>query len=94
MGHVWGDSLVSGWGPFEFVDMANAVGIVPILTFAYDTNKAADWADLVEYLWADKTHPWGSVCADWCVESLASPGTRWYIVFLRLDPHIVGIGMN
>jgi alpha-L-arabinofuranosidase len=61
LGHVWGDSLVSGWGPFEFIDMANAIGIVPVVTLAYDTNSAADWADLVEYLWADDTTTWGSV---------------------------------
>ena len=28
--HVWGDSLVSGWGLFEFIDMANALDITPV----------------------------------------------------------------
>lgn len=46
---VWGDSLLSGFGPFEYVDLCNALQIVPSLTFAYDTNDADDWADLVEY---------------------------------------------
>jgi hypothetical protein len=61
MQHVWGDSLVSGWGPFEFIDMANAVGIVPVVTLAYDTNSATDWADLVEYTWGDSSTTWGAI---------------------------------
>ena len=61
MGHVWGDSLVSGWGAFEFIDMCNTLGIKPIVTLAYDTNKAADWADLVEYTWGDASTTWGAI---------------------------------
>ena len=45
---VWGDSLLSGWGPFEVLQMCEALGIEPVITLAYDLNAAADWADLVE----------------------------------------------
>lgn len=61
MQHVWGDSLVGGWGPFEFIDMCNALNIVPVITLAYDLNSVADWADLVEYTWGDETTKWGRV---------------------------------
>ena len=61
MQHIWGDSLVSGWGPFEMIDMCNALGIKPIVTLAYDTNSAADWADLVEYTWGDASTTWGAI---------------------------------
>ena len=59
--HVWGDSLVSGWGPFEFIDMCAALNIKPILTLAYDTNSVQDWADLVDYTWGDASTAWGAV---------------------------------
>ena len=61
MGHTWGDSLVGSWGLFEMIDLCNAVGIKPVVTLAYDTNKAQDWADLVEYLYGDNTTEWGSL---------------------------------
>jgi hypothetical protein len=35
---TWGDSLLSGWGPFEVIDMCVALGIEPIITLAYDSN--------------------------------------------------------
>ena len=38
----WGDALLGGWGPFEVVDMCNALGIEPILTLAYDANDPSD----------------------------------------------------
>lgn len=57
---VWGDSLLSGWGPFEVIDMCNALDIRPILTFAYDLNDVTDWGDLVEYCWGDaEATTWG-----------------------------------
>lgn len=31
--------------------MCAALGIEPVLTFAYDLNNATDWADLIEYWW-------------------------------------------
>eukprot|EP00047_Mylnosiga_fluctuans_P024921 m.176110 g.176110 ORF g.176110 m.176110 type:complete len:817 (+) comp9956_c0_seq3:6-2456(+) len=56
----WGDSLLSGWGPFEVIDMCNALGIEPIITLAYDSNDVLDWANLVEYCWGDaETTSWG-----------------------------------
>uniref|UniRef100_A0A7S4F1N6 non-reducing end alpha-L-arabinofuranosidase n=2 Tax=Chrysotila carterae TaxID=13221 RepID=A0A7S4F1N6_CHRCT len=59
-GHAWGRSLLAGWGPFEYVDLCNALGITPVLTLAYDANDADDWADLVEYAWGDATTTtWG-----------------------------------
>ena len=39
---VWGHSLVGGWGPFEYVDMCNALDIEPVITLAEDTNDAGD----------------------------------------------------
>lgn len=59
-GLTWGDSLVAPWGPFDFIDMANAAGIEPIVTLAYDVNAPSDWADLVEYCWGDNTTAWGA----------------------------------
>lgn len=56
---IWGDSLLAGWGPFEVIDMCNALGIEPAITLAYDTNDALDFADLVEYAWGDSTTAWG-----------------------------------
>ena len=69
MNHVWGPDLVAPWGPLEFIDMANALNIKPILTLATDSppsgpplgNNATDWADLVEYLYGDETTTWGAV---------------------------------
>jgi hypothetical protein len=61
MQHVWGDSLVSGWGLFEFIDMCNVLGIKPIVTLAFDTNSVTDWGDLVEYLWGNSSTAWGRV---------------------------------
>jgi hypothetical protein len=60
MGHTWGDSLVGNWGLFEFIDMCNAADIKPVVTLAYDTNKAADWADLIEYMYGNETTTWGA----------------------------------
>ena len=57
--HVWGQSLVGGWGPFEFVDACAELGIVPVLTLAYDRQNATDWADLVEYLFGSENTVWG-----------------------------------
>ena len=60
MGHTWGDSLVGSWGPFDFIDMCMAARIKPIVTLAYDLNKADDWADLIEFMYGDNTTTWGS----------------------------------
>lgn len=29
---VWKACLLSGWGPFEMIDMCNALGIEPVIT--------------------------------------------------------------
>ena len=62
MQHYWMNRLIpSTWGPFEFIETANAAGIEPILTFAYDLNTADDWADLIEYCWGNASTTWGAV---------------------------------
>lgn len=43
------------------MDYANAVGIEPVITLAYDINTVTDWADLVEYCWGDATTTYGSL---------------------------------
>jgi len=47
MNHAWGPDLVAPWEPFEVIDMANALDIMPIITLAWDLNTAEDWGDLV-----------------------------------------------
>ena len=44
----WHGSLLSGWGPFEVIDMCMALNIEPIITLSASENNATDWADLVE----------------------------------------------
>lgn len=58
-GHVWGDDLISGWGPFDFIDMCEAAGIVPIVTLAAN-QPGDDWADLVDYLYGASNTTWGA----------------------------------
>jgi len=58
---VWGFSLLSSWGPFEFADLGAALDIETVVTLAYDSNDALDFADLVEYCWGDPaTTSWGA----------------------------------
>ena len=85
---VWGNSLLSGWGLFDYAELAEALGqcarpqrvtalprlphlrfpphtlppadIEPIITLAYDSNDALDWADLVEYCWGSASTAWGA----------------------------------
>ena len=61
MGHVWHSALVGSWGLFEFLDMTAAMNVKPIVTLAHDLNTAADWGDLVEYLFGDDSTAWGRV---------------------------------
>jgi len=67
LGAEWGAELISGWGPFEFIDMCNAAGIEPIMTTTAQTAdccKPSDMGDLVEYAWGDPyTTTWGKVRA-------------------------------
>ena len=51
---IWGMSLLSGWGPFEFIDMCNAMGIEPVITTT-DTSSVQDFVDLVEYTWGNSS---------------------------------------
>ena len=39
LGAKWGSELISGFGPFEFVDMCEEAGIEPIVT------TTAQWGD-------------------------------------------------
>lgn len=59
VGWKWGASLVSGWGPFEFIDMCNTMGIEPVITLRMEQN-ASDWADLVEYAFGSNSTLWGA----------------------------------
>ena len=56
---IWGVSLLSGWGPFEMVDMCNALDIVPIITTT-EQSTPQSFADLVEYCWGDASTPMGA----------------------------------
>ena len=42
-------SLIGGWGPFEVIDMAVAMGAEPIITTT-SSSSPESFADLVEYL--------------------------------------------
>ena len=58
---IWGKSLLSGWGPFEYAELGEALDIEPVITLAYDTNDALDFGDLIEYCWGDAaTTSWGA----------------------------------
>eukprot|EP01044_Picomonas_judraskeda_P008898 COSAG03_NODE_1049_length_4950_cov_49.608534_2_plen_611_part_00 len=73
----WGHDFEGGWGPFESIDMANAMDIVAVMTtFAVgDVQMPAtrsdsattrpltpeDMADLVEYSFGDATTKWGKI---------------------------------
>ena len=71
LGAKWGSELVSGFGPFEFIQMCEEAGIEPIVTTtaqwgdqmsktATDTCCAPDdMADLVEYIWGSNATVWG-----------------------------------
>ena len=57
----WGNSVLSGFGPFEYIALCDALGIEPVITLAYDSNDATDFSDLVEYCWGDATTTaWGA----------------------------------
>lgn len=61
---VWRNNEVSGFGPFETIDLCNAAGILPILTTEASGRTAKEMADLVEYSWGDESTPWGKVRHD------------------------------
>ncbi len=63
-GQEWGASLLSGWGPFEFVDMCNALGIEPVVTTSAQDGQCcapSDMADLVEYCHGNASTTWGAI---------------------------------
>lgn len=75
LGAEWGKELISGWGPFEFIDMCKAAGIEPIMTTTaqdpVNTHKESqtccspeDMADLVEYAWGNEHTKWGKQRAE------------------------------
>ena len=49
---IWRLDLLSGWGPFEMIDLCNALDIEPVITTT-DTSSPQDFADLVEYCWGN-----------------------------------------
>ena len=66
LGAKWGSELVSGFGPFEFIDMCAAAGIVPIMTTTAESGgsqpccNASDMGDLIEcvqWLRQPENHP-------------------------------------
>jgi len=59
MGWKWGTSLISGWGPFEMIDLCSAAGWEPIITLSKSQSNQ-DWAALVEYCYGDNTTTWGA----------------------------------
>jgi hypothetical protein len=64
LGAEWGGlgTLISGWGPFEMMDMCDALGIEPVFTTnAVGPETAQDMADLVEYLYGDSSTTWGAL---------------------------------
>lgn len=68
VGAEWGASYIGGWGPFEFVDMCNAAGIVPVFDTAAVCEECtpAALADLVEFCWGGIGTRWGRVRAVNC----------------------------
>ena len=73
LGAKWGSELVSGFGPFEFIDMCVEAGIEPIVTttaqWGDEMGQSADvtccspddMADLVEYAYGNETTMWGKM---------------------------------
>lgn len=52
-------NLIGGWGPFEMIDYATALGAEPIITTTM-TSSPDEFADLVEYCWGNATTPMGA----------------------------------
>ena len=68
---TWGSSLEAGWGPFEFIDMCEAAGILPVVTTTAQSTAGhgvgalpaccapEDMADLIEYTHGNASTKWG-----------------------------------
>eukprot|EP01052_Picozoa_sp_SAG31_P004252 SAG31_NODE_175_length_21352_cov_3.981508_2_plen_541_part_00 len=54
---IWRHGLMSGWGLFEMVDLANAIGAEPVLTL--DPRGSSMLASLIEYCWGGSDTTWG-----------------------------------
>ena len=66
-GASYGEPTTLGFGIFESMDMAEAMGVAPIITLG-STETAADLSDLVDYLFADASSnaggsEWGALRA-------------------------------
>eukprot|EP00040_Diaphanoeca_grandis_P032005 m.192845 g.192845 ORF g.192845 m.192845 type:complete len:808 (-) comp32486_c0_seq1:486-2909(-) len=61
LGAEWGKELISGWGPFEFIDMCNAAGIEPVMTTTGVCTlcQPEDMGDLIEYAHGNESTAWG-----------------------------------
>ena len=62
LGAKWGSELISGFGPFEFIDMCAEAGIEPIVSTAAQDGACCDpaeMADLIEYTWGNESTTWG-----------------------------------
>jgi len=51
-------NLIGGWGPFEMIDYATALGAEPIITTTM-TSTPDEFADLVDYCWANSSTEMG-----------------------------------
>lgn len=51
-------NLIGGWGPFEMIDYAVALGAEPVITTTMSSSPDS-FADLVEYCWANESTPMG-----------------------------------
>ena len=62
VGATWLDGYVSGWGPFEFIDMCNAAGIEPVVDTAAACSECTPdaMAELVEYCYGNASTEWGA----------------------------------
>ena len=56
---VWKSCLLSGWGPFEMVDMCDALDIEPVITTT-ESSTPESFADLVEYCWGNQSTTMGA----------------------------------
>ena len=66
---TWGYAVPAGWGPFEMVDLCNALGIDPVITLAYDSNSVLDFADLVEVSQVTCTRAQATLCFEHAIHT-------------------------
>jgi len=56
---AWRACLLSGWGPFEMIDMCNSLDIEPVITTT-ETSTVQSFADLVEYCYGNSSTAQGA----------------------------------